>query len=473
VADFELCVIGSGPGGQKAAIQAAKLGHSVCVVERMEQVGGVAVHTGTIPSKALREAILRATTGKDHLNARGEVRTGKLTIGELLSSCQRIISTEMEIVRVQLRRNGVEMFLGEASFTGGNGLLIRGAEINREITADHFLIATGSEPSRPDSVPFDDKCVFTSDDLLRLPCLPETIIVCGGGVIGTEFASMFARLGVRVTLIERGARVLGFLDMQIGEALQYHLRSRGLTLRLGEEVTGVTRVTEDDSTGVEVSLRSGKLLRAQAVLWCLGRHGATARLNLPAVGLTVDDRERLAVDRNYRTTNPDIYAVGDVIGFPALASTSMNQGRTAVCHMFGVQIEDRSHDFPIGIYSIPEISTVGRSEEQLTEANIPYETGSARYTETARGQLLGDDVGMLKIIFHPQTHAVLGVHIIGTGATELIHIGQAVISLGGTVDYFIESAFNYPTLAECYRVAALNGMNKLRLPYKVAPRPAT
>ena len=472
MADFELCVIGSGPGGQKAAIQAAKLGRSVCVVERMEQVGGVAVHTGTIPSKALREAILRVTAGKDHLNARGEVRTGKLTIGELLSSCQRIIATEMEIVRVQLRRNGVELFLGEASFTGSNGVVIRGAETSRELTAERFLIAAGSEPSRPDSVPFDDQCVLTSDDLLRLACLPETLIVCGGGVIGTEFASMFARLGVRVTLIERGPRVLGFLDLQIGEALQYHLRSRGLTLRLGEEVTGVTRISDNDSAGVEVSLKSGKLLRAQAVLWCLGRHGATARLNLPAVGLTTDDRDRLNVDGHYRTSNPDIYAVGDVIGFPALASTSMNQGRTAVCHMFGVQIEDRSRDFPIGIYSIPEISTVGHSEEQLTELGIPYETGSARYAETARGQLLGDDVGMLKIIFHSRTHAVLGVHIIGTNATELIHIGQAVISLGGTVEYFIESAFNYPTLAECYRVAALNGMNKLRLPYKGANRPA-
>lgn len=470
MADFELCVIGSGPGGQKAAIQAAKLGRRVCVVERMEQVGGVAVHTGTIPSKALREAILRATSGKDHLSARGEVRTGRLTIGELLSSCQRIIATEMEIVRVQLRRNGVEVVSGEASFTGGKGLLVRGAERESTLTADRFLIATGSEPTRPSSVPFDDMCVLTSDDLLRLPCLPETLIVCGGGVIGTEFASMFARLGVRVTLVERGPRVLGFLDLQIGEALQYHLRSRGLTLRLGEEVTGVHRVAglEADTAGVEVNLRSGKLLRAQAVLWCLGRHGATARLNLPAVGLEADERSRLAVDQHYRTTNPDIYAVGDVIGFPALASTSMNQGRTAVCHMFGVETEDRSRDFPIGIYSIPEISTVGRSEEQLTEQGVPYETGSARYTETARGQLLGDDVGMLKIIFHPQSHALLGVHIIGTGATELIHIGQAVLSLGGTVDYFVESAFNYPTLAECYRVAALNGLNKLRLPYRIA-----
>ncbi|MBK9471546.1 MAG: Si-specific NAD(P)(+) transhydrogenase [bacterium] len=474
MADFELCVIGSGPGGQKAAIQAAKLGHRVCVIERMEQVGGVAVHTGTIPSKALREAILRATSGKDHLNARGELRTGKLTIGELLSSCQRIIATEMEIVQTQLRRNGVVLIAGEASFTGPGSLVVRGAGSERTITADRFLIATGSEPARPDSVPFDDECVLTSDDLLRLTCLPETLIVCGGGVIGTEFASMFARLGVRVTLVERGARVLGFLDLQIGEALQYHLRSRGLTLRLGEEVTGVHHVaeSESDTAGVEVSLRSGKVLRAQAVLWCLGRHGATSRLNLPAVGLDVDDRGRLAVDQHYRTANPAIYAVGDVIGFPALASTSMNQGRTAVCHMFGVEIQDRSRDFPIGIYSIPEISTVGRSEEQLTEEGVPYETGSARYTETARGQLLGDDVGMLKIIFHPQTHHLLGVHIIGTGATELIHIGQAVMSLGGTVDYFVESAFNYPTLAECYRVAALNGLNKLRLPYRIATRPA-
>lgn len=471
MADFELCVIGSGPGGQKAAIQAAKLGRRVCVIERMEQVGGMALHTGTIPSKALREAIIRATAGKDHLTARGEMRSGQLTIGQLLGACQRIVATEMEIIRVQLRRNGVELIVGDGSFAGPQEIEVVHAGGRRRITADHILVATGSEPARPVDVPFDDERVMTSDDLLRMKRLPETMIVVGGGVIGTEFASMFSRLGVRVTVVERCPRILNFLDAQIGEALQYHLRSRGLTLRLGEEVTGVCPLEGAAQPGVEVTLLSGKVMTAESVLWCLGRQAATARLNLEAAGLKADERGRLTTDEHYATSNPAVYAVGDVIGFPGLASTSMNQGRTAVCHMFGHPIRDRSREFPFGIYSIPEISTVGRSEEQLTEQGVPYETGSAGYRETARGHLLHDDVGLLKIIFDPQTHALLGVHIIGTSATELIHIGQAVMSLGGTVDYFVECAFNYPTLAECYRVAALNGLNKLPPARRNRPKP--
>jgi len=461
VSDFELCVIGSGPGGQKAAIQAAKLGHNVCVIERMEQVGGVALHTGTIPSKALREAIVRATGGQDHLTARGEVKAGRVTIGELLGSCQRIIAAEMKIVRIQLQRNGITLLRGEASFTGPGALRIKGAYEESTVTADKFVVAVGTEPARPDYIPFDEQCILTSDDLLNLGKLPETLVVVGGGVIGTEFASMFSRLGVRVTLIDRAERVLGFLDTQIGEALQYHLRGRGLTLRMKEEVDRVVQHGADEKARVETRLKSGKVLRSDALLYCLGRQGTTGCLNLAAVGLTADKRGRLAVDDKFCTANRDIYAVGDVIGFPALASTAMNQGRMAACHIFGKTVVDRCRLFPLGIYSIPEISMVGDNEEQLTGKGIPYETGVAGYRETARGQLLGDEVGMLKILFCPETHKVLGVHIIGTAATELIHIGQAVIALGAKVDYFVDSAFNYPTLAECYRVAALNGINKL------------
>ncbi len=462
MADYELCVIGSGPGGQKAAIQAAKLGKKVCIIERMEQVGGVAIHTGTIPSKALREAIIQATGGQDHLTIRGDVRAGRLTIDQLLSSCQRIIATEMEIVRVQLRGNGVNMLAGEASFTGPNEVQIKGTHETSTITAEKFVVAVGTEPARPDTIPFDKQCILTSDDLLHLDRLPAKLVVVGGGVIGTEFASMFSRLGVKVTIVDRAERVLSFLDAQIGEALQYHLRSRGMTLRMKEEVAEVIRHEQGAPDRVETRLKSGKVLHSDALLYCLGRQGTTGRLNLAAAGLEADDRGRLVVDDKFCTANEDIHAVGDVIGFPALASTSMNQGRMAACHIFGKKFQDRRKLFPFGIYSIPEISMVGDNEEQLTEKGIPYETGVAGYKEIARGQLIGDDVGMLKLIFSPETRKVLGVHIIGTGATELIHIGQAVMALEADVDYFVDSAFNYPTLAECYRVAALNGINKLK-----------
>lgn len=461
MADFELCVIGSGPGGQKAAIQAAKLGKNVCVVERMQQVGGVAIHTGTIPSKALREAIVQATGGQDHLSTRADVKAGELTISQLLSSCQRIIATEMEIVRGQLRRNGVTAVNGEASFRGPHEVTVTGTHQVSRITADKFVVAVGTEPARPDHIPFDEQCILTSDDLLKLEKLPETLVVVGGGVIGTEFASMFARLGVRVTVVDRADRVLGFLDAQVCEALQYHLRARGMTLRMKEEVAEVVRHADGQAGRVETRLKSGKVLRSDALLYCLGRQGATDRLNLGAVDLVAGKRGRLVVDDQFCTANPDIYAVGDVIGFPALASTSMNQGRMAACHIFGKEFQDRRRLFPFGIYSIPEISMVGDNEEELTAKGIPYVAGVAGYKEIARGQLLGDDVGLLKILFSPQTRQVLGVHIIGTGATELIHIGQAVMALEARVDYFVDSAFNYPTLAECYRVAALNGINKL------------
>ena len=462
MADFDLCVIGSGPGGQKAAIQAAKFGKTVCVVERMQQVGGVAIHTGTIPSKALRQAIIEATGGRDHLRVRAAVKAGNLSIGELLASCQRIIATEMEIVSVQLRRNGITLVQGEASFKDKNTVTVKSSQGNSEISADKFIVAVGTEPVRPDYIPFDEECILTSDDLLFLKRLPESLIVVGGGVIGTEFASMFSRLGVRVTMVVSGQRVLSFLDTQIGEALQYHMRSRGMTLRFGEELQEVNKLAGEEQSVVEVKLKSGKCLQADAFLYCIGRQGSTANLGLENAGLEADCRGTIKVDENYVTANKDIYAVGDVIGFPALASTSMNQGRMASCHLFNRPQHKLRKFFPFGIYSIPEISMVGDTEESLTEKAIPYEIGCAGYKEIARGQIIGDDVGLLKILFHPETREVLGVHIIGTGATELIHIGQAVMALDGRLDYFMDSAFNYPTLAEGYRVAALNGANKLR-----------
>jgi NAD(P) transhydrogenase len=360
---------------------------------------------------------------------------------------------------------------GTASFAGPDLIVVEGEHSVETVGADKILIAVGTTPARPDDIRFDGDKIFTSDELLSMPYLPATMIIVGGGVIGTEYASMLANLGVRVTLIEGRPRILEFLDAEIGEALQYHLRQSGMTLRLGEKVVTIKRVPAGEGHGgmgggasdvVEAVLESGKTIRADALMYCVGRQGATARLNLDKARLSADDRGRIKVNANYQTEQPHVYAVGDVIGFPALASTSMEQGRVAACHMFGCKAESVAELFPYGIYSIPEISMVGWTEERLTKEGIPYESGIAQYRETARGQLLGDDLGMLKVLVHQESGVVLGVHIIGTSATELVHIGQAVMAFKGTVDYFVNTVFNYPTLAECYKVAGFNARNKIR-----------
>jgi NAD(P) transhydrogenase len=334
------------------------------------------------------------------------------------------------------------------------------------VSGDTIIIASGTRPAKPASVPFDDKTIFTSDELLKLDSIPKTMIVVGGGVIGIEYACMLAALGVKITLVEGKHQVLGFLDNEITEALQYQMRRMGVTLRLGEKVAKIERLaaTEGGINGaiVQATLESGKALRAQTLMYAVGRQGTTSAMQLDRAGLKADDRERLKVNANYQTDVPHIYAVGDVVGFPALASTAMEQGRLAVCHAFGVPTRSIPELFPYGIYAIPEISMVGRTEDQLTTAGIPYEAGIAQYRELARGQLLGDTDGMLKLLIHQESRQILGVHAIGTGATELIHIGQAVMAFQGTLDYFVNSVFNYPTLAEAYKVAALNGMNKLQ-----------
>jgi NAD(P) transhydrogenase len=466
----DLCVIGSGPGGQKAAIQAAKLGKRVCMVERQELVGGVAVHTGTIPSKALREMILRAGGIRSAApRLQDFLAAGRAaTLKQLWSYYDKVIQTEVEIVRQQLAHNQIEMVYGSARFVDPHTVEVAGQAATELITADAFVIAVGSLPARPAQVPFDGTTVFTTDELFSLPAVPHSMIIVGGGVIGTEYASMLAVLGVRVTLIESRPRLLEFVDGEIIEALQYHLRQHGLALRLGEHVVSIRTVPATagsrSSNGLmaEVTLESGKTVVADCLMYCVGRRGATDTLNLAAVGLEADARGRLKVDASYCTSVPHVRAVGDVIGFPALASTSMEQGRVAVCRMYGAPCDAMNTLLPYGIYSIPEIATVGRSEEDLTRAGVAYETGVAQYREIARGQLLGDELGMLKLLIDQHTHAVLGAHAIGTGATELIHIAQAVMALNGTADYFVDAVFNYPTLAECYRVAALNGLNKLR-----------
>jgi NAD(P) transhydrogenase len=462
---FDCAVIGSGPAGQKAAIQAAKLGKKAVVIEKSSVLGGAAINTGTIPSKALREAVLHLT-GVSYRGLFGESYRVKhnITIADLIFVSEHVIRHELDLVRGHFDRNNVELVWGEARFVSSHLLEVARPDDTERISAEVFVIATGSRPARPESVPFDESSVFCSDTLLRLEQLPKTMIVVGGGVIGTEYACMMATLGVKVTLVEGRREVLGFLDREITEAFQYHMRRLGTTLRLGEKVSKIEQIASSGVNGpvVQATLESGKSLRAQTLLYSIGRQGTTANLQLENVGLVADDRERLKVNSQYQTAAPHIYAVGDVIGFPALASTAMEQGRLAACHAFGAPTSSLPELFPFGIYAIPEISMVGRTEDQLTEAGIPYEAGIAQYKELARGQLLGDDTGMLKLLIHQQTHQILGVHAIGTNATELIHIGQAVMAFNGTVDYFINNVFNFPTLAEAYKVAALNGLNKLR-----------
>jgi len=462
---FDCIVIGTGPAGQKAAIQAAKLGKKVAIIEKNNVLGGASINTGTIPSKALREAVLHLTgAGKRGLFGESYRVKRNITISDLIYVSQQVIHHELELIRNHFDRNDVELIWGLARFDDDNIIYVDRPDDFEVLSAEKFIIATGTRPATPATVPFNNKSIFTSDGLLKIDHLPKSMLVVGGGVIGVEYACMMATLGVKITLIEGRQEVLGFLDHEITEAFQYHMRRMGMTLRLGEKVHKIEEVPGDASSGplVQATLESGKLLRAQTLLYAIGRQGTTASLRLDKVGLKADDRERLKVNEFYQTEVPHIYGVGDVVGFPALASTAMEQGRLAVCHAFGVPTKSMPELFPYGIYAVPEISMVGKTEDQLTAAGVPFEAGIAQYKELARGQILGDDTGMLKLLIHQDTLQILGVHAIGTGATELIHIGQAVMALNGTVEYFINNVFNFPTLAEAYKVAALNGMNKLQ-----------
>ena len=471
---FDCVVIGTGPAGQKAAIQAAKLGKSVAIIEKSQVLGGAQINTGTIPSKALREAALHLT-GAAKRGLFGEAYRVKrnITLADLASVADHVIRHEWDMIRDQFERNHVDLIWGAARFEGPNLLHIERGNESEMITGDKFLLGVGTRPAKPAHVPFNGKSIFCSDDLLKLDHLPKTMVVVGGGVIGVEYACIMATLGVRVTLIEGRSHVLGFLDREITEAFQYFMRQSGITLRLGEKVETITEMPPSNGDGVlvQAQLESGKTIRAETLLYAVGRQGVCRALGLDAVGVNYDDRERLKVNEHYQTLTSNgngslhpvehIYAAGDVIGFPALASTSMEQGRRAICHAFGQDVTRFNRLFPYGIYAVPEISMVGRTEEQLTDEGVPYEAGVASYKEIARGQLLGDELGMLKLLIHQDDHRLLGVHAIGTGATELIHIGQAVMAHNGTADFFIDNVFNFPTLAEAYKVAAYNGLNKL------------
>ncbi|HXG66030.1 MAG TPA: Si-specific NAD(P)(+) transhydrogenase [Blastocatellia bacterium] len=456
---YDLIVIGSGPAGQRAAIQAAKLGRRVAVIEKREVVGGACINTGTIPSKTMREAVLHLSgyryQGIYGMNYRVK---DKITMADLMFRVQHVIKTEIDVTQAQLARNEVEVLTGVASFTDPRHLHVTNSRGESEYEADIIIIATGTKPAESPLVPLNQRTIINSDQIFGLPEIPRTLIVVGGGVIGVEYTCMFATLGVRVILIEKRPRLLEFADQEIIEALSYHLRDKRVTMRLNEEVESVEEMP--DGT-VVANLMSRKKVSGDALLYTVGRQGNVEDLNLAAAGLEADERGRIRVDRHYRTSQPHIYAVGDVIGFPSLASVSMEQGRIAAGQALGSTFFTDPANYPYGIYTIPEISFVGKTEEQLTDEDVPYEVGVAYYREIARGQIYGDVTGRLKLIFHRETKEILGVHIIGEGAAELVHIGQAVMTLKGTVDYFVNTVFNYPTLAECYKAAAFNGLNKL------------
>jgi NAD(P) transhydrogenase len=453
---YDLVAIGSGPAGQRAAVQAAKLGRRAAIIERETALGGVSTNTGTLPSKTLRAAIVELTGRADSVYGTAFRVKHDITIDDLQWRTRQVIDHEREVIHDQLRRNGVEVIEGAASFIDPHTLEIRGERPMR-VHSERFVIAVGTRPARPAGVDFDDSTVLDSDGILRLGRLPRTLTVIGGGVIGLEYASMAAALGVHVTLVEKRAQVLDFVDDELVEALQYHLRGVGLVFRLGEEVEAVQRY----DGGVMTVLASGKQIPSDAVLYAAGRQGATDDLGLDAAGLAADARGRIAVDDSFRTAQPHIYAAGDVIGFPSLAATSMEQGRLATLAAFGHPARPLDGLLPYGIYTIPEISFVGAGERELTAGGVPYVVGFGRYRELARGEIAGDRAGLLKLLVHVETRQILGVHIFGTGATELVHLGQTAMAGELGVHYFVDSVFNVPTFSDAYKVAALDAANRL------------
>ncbi len=456
---YDLICIGSGPAGQRAAVQAAKLRKRVLVIERRPRIGGECLGFGTIPSKTFREAVLwfKSLERAEQLGSRAA--SGSPTLEPLKNRVAEVLQREGRVIEDQLRRNNVEIARGVAAFADPHTIVVRGENGERRVTADFVLIAVGTRPSDPPTLATDGATIVDSDQVLAIPEMPRSMTIVGGGVIGMEYASMLAALNVKVTVVEKRDRPLEFLDREIVDEFMHQLRDHGVTFRLGESVESVH--VEGTPPHSVITLESGKRIVADVAFFSTGRVGATKNLGLEGLGIESDPRGRLIVNDHFQTKLPHIYAAGDVIGQPALAATSMEQGRLAACHAFGLTRESMSPNYPIGIYAIPEISMVGRTEQELTTAKVPYEVGIARYRDTARGQILGDDSGFFKMLFHRETRALLGCHCLGTSATELIHVGQAVLTLNGGLDYFLKSVFNYPTLAECYKVAALNCANKL------------
>tara|TARA_R110002073_G_scaffold272143_1_gene435662 strand:- start:633 stop:2018 length:1386 start_codon:yes stop_codon:yes gene_type:complete len=461
VEKYDFVVIGSGPAGQRAAIQAAKLGRSVLLVEEHFLIGGACVHTGTIPSKTLREAVLYLSGWRQRgFYGRSYRVKERVTVDDLVQRLDITVRHEIEMQQHKMHRNYVTTQGGRATFEDPHHIRIeRPAGETEIVEAERILIATGSRPARPPNISFDAANVVDSDHLLKMGSLPRNLVVVGAGVIGMEYASMLNALDIDVTVVDGRTEILGFLDREIVDEFVHHLRDRGVSLRLGETVDSVEQI---DRGRVAVHLASGKRIRADMVLFASGRISNTDGLQIENAGIGVDERGRISVDEHYRTEAAHIYAAGDVIGFPALASTSMEQGRHAACHAFGGSLLDVREDlFPYGIYAVPEMSVVGKTEEELQRSGTRYESGIARFRETSRGHILGLREGLLKLLFSLDTEELLGVHIVGEGATELIHIGQAVLAHRGKLDYFVNAVFNYPTLAEAYKIAALDAFNKM------------
>ena len=456
---YDLIVIGSGPGGQRAAIQAAKAGKRAAVVERQTMIGGVCINTGTIPSKTMREAVLHLSGFYDQAFYGASYHAKEaITISDLSFRVNRVIENEAAVLQDQLRRNGIDLYHGIGTFIDPHHIRVANTTGYNELEGAFIVIATGTKPATNPNVPNNGRTIINSDQILTMPGVPKTLIVVGGGVIGVEYACMFVTLGVRVIMVEKRPRLLEFADAEMVEALSYNMRDRRATMRLNEEVESVEELPDGK---VAANLVSKKRIVGDALLYAVGRKGNIDRLDLAAAGIEADDRGRIKVDKEYRTTQPHIFAVGDVIGFPSLASVSMEQGRIAAAKAFGLVAESDPAGYPYGIYTIPQISFIGKTEEQLTEEDVPYEVGVAYYREIARGQITGHTEGRLKLLFHRQTLELLGVHIYGEDAAELLHIGQAVLLLKGKMTYFIQTVFNYPTLAECYKAAAFNGLNRL------------
>ena len=456
---YELIVIGSGPGGQRAAIQGAKAGKRVAMIEKQSAIGGVCINTGTIPSKTMREAVLHLSGfySKNFYGAnRGAAAT--ITMADVIFRIQRVVENEVGVTQDQLKRNGVDVIHGTGKFLDAHHLRVENGNGFAEFESDYIVIATGTKPAANPKVPINGRNIIDSDQILSMPQIPRTLIVVGGGVVGVEYACMFATLGVRVIIVEKRPRLLEFADTEMVEALSYQMRDHRATMRLNEEVESVEALPDGK---VAANLVSKKRINADALLYAVGRQGNVERLDLAAAGIAADNRGRITVDADFRTTQPHIFAVGDVIGFPSLASVSMEQGRIAAARAFGLQVQTDPESYPYGIYTIPQISFIGKTEEQLTDADVPYEVGVAYYREIARGQIAGHTDGRLKLLFHRETLELLGVHIFGENAAELLHIGQAVFKLKGKITYFIDTVFNYPTLAECYKTAAFNGLNRL------------
>jgi NAD(P) transhydrogenase len=457
---YDMLVIGSGPSGRRAAVQSAKLGKSVLVVDKGRRLGGVSVHTGTIPSKTLRETVLNLSGWRERgFYGRGYRVKQDISASDLISRLHKTLDHEVEVLQHQFMRNSVKNIHALAKFIGPNraSLTTETGETS-EIEFSNALISVGTRPHRPDNIPFDQQRIFDSDEILDMKILPRTLTVIGGGVIGVEYATIFSALDVPVTLIEPRETILDFVDRELVDDFIHQMRDRGMTVRLGSAVKDIVV----KPTGVEVSLADGRLVKSDVLLYAAGRTGNVGSLGLETVGIEIDTRGRIKVDPiTFQTNVAHIYAAGDVIGFPSLASTSMEQGRVAACHAFGVTLPPPPETFPYGIYAVPEISTVGQSEEQVRESGVSYECGIARFRETSRGHIMGVNSGFLKLIFSIETRRLLGAHIVGEGATELIHIGQAVINLKGTVDFFVNNTFNYPTLAEAYKIAGLDAWNRM------------